>query len=314
MRKHFAALSVLAVLLTGSCVLAQEQNLITNPSFEEFDQKALDKKDEKAFSGWIYHVWEGHCELRAGNVAHSGKTSAVMVGGVASKQRIWQEHELEAGRYRITAYIRGLNVGKGNWGTTTEFMFDGTDDGKGYFQLEKNGNFGWTKLTYVADIKAKHKVKGPSFGSWAPGYFWVDDVTLEKVGNDVPMTEKPVLDKEETPLAPPGKLDGTAVHCPDCGSRNMPGWKTCYACGWNMATRKPAPEELAGSPVKLITDFSNDNPFTQGDGSDKATLVPEHAAQGKKAIRLDQLWAVMRANQDWTGYDFLKADVYTDAK
>ena len=40
-------------------------------------------------------------------------------------------------------------------------MFDGK-----YQQLNKNGTFGWTKLTYVGEIKEK-KQAGPSFGLMA---------------------------------------------------------------------------------------------------------------------------------------------------
>ena len=94
---------------------------------------------------------------------------------------------LEPGRYRVTAYLRGLDIGTGTYGMSTEFMFDGK-----YIQLNKKGTFGWTKLTYVGEVKEK-KQAGPSFGLMAPGYFWIDDVSLEKVGEDVPLTEKPVL-------------------------------------------------------------------------------------------------------------------------
>ncbi len=87
-------------------------------------------------------------------------------------------------------------------------MFDGK-----YHQLNKSGTFGWTRLTYVGDINAK-KEAGPSFGLMAPGYFWIDDVSLEKVGATVPLTEKPVLDREEAPIDPPGDLAAGAVRCP----------------------------------------------------------------------------------------------------
>ena len=93
--------------------------------------------------------------------------------------RIWQEQELEPGRYRVTAYMRGFDIGLGQWHSTTEFMFD-----EHYINLDKNGTFGWTKMTFVGDVPAKKKVMGPSFGTFAPGYFWIDDVTLEKVGNN----------------------------------------------------------------------------------------------------------------------------------
>jgi hypothetical protein len=72
----------------------------------------------------------------------------------------------------------------------------------------------------------------------APGYFWIDDVTLEKVGGDVPLTEKPVLGVEEAAIAPPGELEADAVRCPECGYRNQFSWKNCYACGTALVARK----------------------------------------------------------------------------
>ena len=53
----------------------------------------------------------------------------------------------------------------------------------------------------MAKIETEHDGKGPSFGLMAPGYFWIDDVSLERVCNDVPLTEQPVLGKEESPIA-----------------------------------------------------------------------------------------------------------------
>ena len=307
------------VVILAAAALCQEKITIENPSFENVDEKA---PKDKILTDWAYRVWEGQCELRTSPIAHSGKRSALLVGGMAPKQRIWQAHDLEPGRYRVTAYIRGLDLGKGNWGATTEFMFNDV-----YMPLGKEGTFGWSKMTFVGELKEKKKVQGPSFGSWSPGFFWVDDVTMEKVGNDVPLTERqidgkpanaPIVDKEEAPLTPPGKLDGTAIHCPDCGSRNLPAWKTCYACGWDMATKKPAAAEFTGPAVKLITSFEGDNPFSQGDGSDKSSVVEEHATDGKKASRLDKDWAVVKADpkapMSWVGYDYLKVDVFTEAK
>ena len=43
-------------------------------------------------------------------------------------------------------------------------------------------------------------------------------------------------------------------------------------------------------------------------------VVAEHATDGTKALRLDRGYAMLDAAQNWSGYDFLKADVYTDAK
>ena len=202
-------------------------NLVEDPSFEITKEK---DKFGLLFAKWGGWKFEGDCDFRVGQVAHSGKRSCLLVGGLGAKIRVGQNAMLEPGRYRVTAYVRGLDIGTGNYGSTTEFMFDGK-----YIQLNKNGTFGWTKLSYVGEIKER-KQAGPSFGLMATGYFWIDDVSLEKVARDAPLTEKPVLDHEEAPIAPPGAITDAAVGCAECGYRNGREWKTCYACGTSLGT------------------------------------------------------------------------------
>ncbi|HUT34315.1 MAG TPA: glycoside hydrolase domain-containing protein [Planctomycetota bacterium] len=285
----------LVCLLAAAAPGGEEKNLIEDPSFELTKEKDRWGLVFQKWGGWKY---EGECEFRIGTVAHTGKHSCLLFGGAAPKIRNRQEHELEPGRYQITAYIRGLDIGTGIWNMTTELMFNDK-----YIQLAKNGTFGWTKLTYVGEVKEKKKI-AVSFGLMAPGYLWVDDVSLVKVGDNVPLTEKPVLGEEEKPIAPPGELGAGVVRCVECGYHNMPEWKTCYACGTPLEAKKAV---VAGPPLKLITSFEDKNPFP---GS---ATVEEHATDGTKAMRIDKSYVCMDGPQDWTGYDFLKADLYTDS-
>ena len=85
----------------------------------------------------------------------------------------------------------------------------------------------------------------------------------------------------------------------------MPAWNACYACGTPLETKKTA---AAGAATKLITSFEDKNPFEGG------TVVEAHATDGRKALRIDRSYVAMIGPQDWLGYDFLKADCYTDAK
>ena len=150
------------------------------------------------------------------------------------KIRISQTQKaLPPGRYKITAYIRGLDIGEGIWRQNTELAFDGK-----YMRLNKNGTFGWTPLTYVAEVKANN-ADGPSFGLMAPGYFWIDDVSLERVGNDVPLTGQPVLGKEESPIAPPAPL-GRGGPLPGLRLPQPAGLEHCYACGSPLGSAKVA--------------------------------------------------------------------------
>jgi hypothetical protein len=298
MGKAFAFVAVLFVALAAVAV-AEEANLVADGSFEmtkPADQFGL------VFQKWGGWKYEGECEFRVGDVAHSGKTSCLLFGGGPCKIRIRaNEMTLAAGRYRVTAFVRGLDIASGDWNQTTEFMFDGK-----YIPLKKSGTFGWTPLSYVADVDKERKVEGPSFGLWAPGFFWIDDVTLVKVGNDVALTAEPVLGKEEAPIAPPAPIvEGKAVRCQVCGYRNMLEWGKCYACG---AVLVAAPKTAAGPKAKVIASFEDGkSPFTPGE------IVSEHATDGSKSLKLDKGFTATEVKQDWTGYDYLKVDVFNSA-
>jgi hypothetical protein len=210
-----------------------------------------------------------------------------------------QNRELTPGRYRITAYLRGLDIGVGMHNMTTEFMFNDK-----YIQLAKRGTFGWTQMTYVADLKAPAKT-GPAFGLMAPGMLWVDDVSLERVGEDVTLTPEPVFSPAEQAIEPPGPLQGTVVQCPRCQRRNLPGWGKCYACGTALeANSEPAG---AGPAVRSIASFKQENPFEGG------SVEPVHATNGKKWLRVAKGFASLGRRQDWTGYDLFKVDTYVDS-
>ncbi|MGC8639566.1 MAG: hypothetical protein ACP5XB_06770, partial [Isosphaeraceae bacterium] len=287
---------VSATLAFFPCACSRgDGNLLADPSFEITKSKDQFGLVFARWGGWKY---EGDCEFRVGDVARSGKHSCLLKGGIGAKIRVAQNVALEPGRYRITAYLRGLDIGKGTYNGTTEFMFDGK-----YQQLNKNGTFGWTRLTYVGEITEK-KQSGPSFGLMAPGYFWIDDVALEKVGGDVPLTEAPVLGEEEAPIAPPANLSQSPVRCAECGYRNNPASKTCYACGAGLSSARVAAE---GPAMKSIANFETGSPFSGG------KVVAAHASEGRKALRVDRSYISIDQPQNWLGYDFLKADLDTEA-
>lgn len=286
--------TAVAALLFWPLHSVRADNLIADPSFELVKQR---DQFGRVFSKWEGWKFEGECSFEVGQVAHTGKTSALLLCSTPGKIRIAQSQELEPGRYRITAYLRGLDIGKGTWNLDTEFMF-----GDKYINLKKAGVFGWTRLTYVAEISQRMKT-GPSFGLWAPGYFWIDDVSMERVGDDVKLTAEPQLDHEESPIAPPGPIGPGAVRCSRCLYRNMPGWKKCYACGAALEENAASP---AVPPVRQITSFERENPFEGG------AVVSVHATDGSKALRIDKNYAVMQSPQNWAGYDYLQIDTFVE--
>src|ERR1035438_488124 len=65
---------------------------------------------------------------------------------------------------------------------------------------------------------------------------------------------------------------------------------------------------LSGPPVKSITSCERNSPF------EGVVVVSQHAPDGSKSLRIDKGHVAMSAPQDWSGYDYLKIDTYTDAR
>ena len=77
-----------------------------------------------------------------------------------------------------------------------------------------------------------------------------------------------------------------------------------------IAAQAPAAEEkniASGPATKLITSFEGKNPFDGG------KIVTEHAADGAHALLLDKGFIAINRPQDWSGYDYLKIDLYADS-
>jgi hypothetical protein len=90
--------------------------------------------------------------------------------------------------------------------------------------------------------------------------------------------------------------------------QKKPQSKRGYACG---ETRTGAMEAPQTPPVKPLADFENGTP-APFEGSEPGAVGAEaaHATKGKYALRLQKGYASWQGAQDWTGYDFFKADAY----
>ena len=89
-------------LIAAPSGAADDVNVLVDPSFEmtkEKDQFGL------VFAKWGGWKYEGDCDFRVGQIAHSGKTSCLLVGRSTPKIRVRQysSTSARATRYRITA-------------------------------------------------------------------------------------------------------------------------------------------------------------------------------------------------------------------
>ncbi len=118
------------------------------------------------------------------------------------------------------------------------------------------------------------------------------EITKEKVDGDTPLTEKPVLDLEESPIAPPAAIPEHAVGCAEFGYRNGLEWKTCNACGVLLLPRASG---IIGPAIKTIASFDGRNPFSGG------VVVAARAPEGHKALLIDRSYVSLDQRRDWLG-------------
>ena len=112
----------LCALIGGLMVatVGQAQNLIKDPSFE--NTKPRDRWG-LVFSDWRGWIYAQPAEFRVGRIGRTGNTSCEIKGGRNCKIRLQsQPMELEPGRYRMRAYIRGLDIGPGKWRRPNGFL------------------------------------------------------------------------------------------------------------------------------------------------------------------------------------------------
>jgi hypothetical protein len=310
------SLILLAVTLTAlqTPASAQAQNLLANPSFEE--TQAYDK------AGVQFKDWTGQIDLRpkppvddfnngylnrnpyrfqAGVIAHSGKRSFEMVGEMGCDLRLLgPDIQLKPGRYKLSMFVRGLSVGKNKAGRQIELGVAPQQA----IDLKKDGTFGWTPLTYVfdADATAQAKPFQLTLGLVSSGWLWVDDVSLQVVDAQTPLSAEPVWGKEESPIAAATKPASQAetINCPQCGYIVNPADKQCYACGQEISF-----DQVSWPVAKLLADVPTAE-LAGGQAVDDSPL-------GKGALRVAKSIAA-NGNMDLSRYDYLVCDTYNPTK
>jgi len=293
----------LAAMLCALSTAAPADNLLSDPSFEK--TKARDRWG-LVFADWGGWVYTQPAAFEVGQVARTGTHSCEMVGGQGGKIRLQsKELKLPPGRYRLRAYLRGLDIAQGNWNRPVDLSAN--VDGK-WHAFRRGGTFGWTPVTYVFDVPAAGaKPFRAFFGLHGIGRLWVDDASLEKVPPATALTPTPVWGEQERPLRLPGKI-AAPVRCRVCGYRNDASWEKCWACGHEIvAAGKRA---FSSPPVVVFADFEDGKRSPFGEG----TAVAEHASAGQYALRVDRSYTDLSrpANKplDFSEHDYFHFDVY----
>jgi hypothetical protein len=167
-------LGLAAAMVVGWAMPASAQNLFTDPSFEKPIPRNRFGQVMAEWPGWIF---EGASCFEVGQVARTGNTSLEIVGAVGGKIRMYSEEiPLAAGRYRLTLYLRGLDIGQGRWGTNLDLSVDQAK----FVSMKRSGTFGWTRreVPVVVGLEAKTLTVIFQFQRMV-GTVWVDNVALK---------------------------------------------------------------------------------------------------------------------------------------
>jgi len=291
-------LTLLAAVAIAMAAAARADNLLEDPSFEkpkERDRWGL------VFEKWGGNVYDPPARFEVGNVARTGRHSCCMVADLNSKIRlISPEIKLGPGRYRVKFYMRGMDIGTGQWNQIMDFScgFDGK-----FFPLKKTGNFGWTPVTYVFQMTPEQSARPFRLfvGLWGGGRLWIDDASLERVEEQTALTPEPVIGAEEGSFVAPAPE--ARRRCRACAVLNAGGAAACRACGQRLDAGTRAADV---PPVKILADFEDGSvkPFTGG------VYTTENAPQGRGAVRIDKGHIALVGPQDWSQYDYLRFDTF----
>src|SRR5690242_6508842 len=76
------------------------------------------------------------------------------------------------------------------------------------------------------------------------------------------------------------------------------------------ATPQAATQPPNQPPAHLLAGFETGVAPFSGSGPGAAELSDEHATEGKHSLKLSGGYAVWDGAEDWSGYDFFKADTF----
>lgn len=274
------------------------ENLIDNPSFEK--HRAPDRFG-RPFEWWGGWSFDPGAKFGVGKVARTGTASCLLDAGPGQKIRMTTPAiKISPGRYRLTAYFRGLDVAPGSTDTSIDLFIP---QGNRHFNLRRYGTFGWSKMTYVFEQPLELSNVEFHFGLLAGGRLWIDDVSLEAVDTSVELSKLPTWSPEEAPIDPAGPLGENPKRCMTCLTRNPVTAAACFACGEGF-------EEKAADPSgdSIVPMFALDGPQAVRFGIAHGGVIKGYA--GQPALRVDKSYATLDAPQDWSRHDYVHFDVF----
>ena len=165
-------------ILVLTCGYAAGQDLLTDGGFEAVAAKP--DRNGNPFEKWGGWKWEGDCQRVADTqIKHKGKSSCLMVSHGACKIAVSQKMDTQPGFYKITGYVRAVNLKPGTYARGVVLSFE--PKGKEIMDGLPAGTYGWRKFERI--YRFPQAVQGNLFYVYlfGSGKVWLDDLSLEKV-------------------------------------------------------------------------------------------------------------------------------------
>jgi hypothetical protein len=138
------------------------------------------------------------------SIVHSGQASGYLKhrvanpSGFATLMQMFHAHQYHGTRLRLTAYVKTVDVTDwaGGW-----MRVDGPDGEIVSFDNMENrsitGTVDWTPYTLVLDVPENSVYLAFGVILGGTGHVWMDNVSLETVGQDVPLTAMEIEEQAE---------------------------------------------------------------------------------------------------------------------
>lgn len=254
-------------------------------------------------------IWGEGSGRHVAGLGHSGMGAVVLTCNQSQTVTMHRNFTLKPGRYKITAWLRALDVQAGQWDYSI-WLFYQTAEEIASPVTNLKGTFEWSKVTYTIEVNER------SVDIWfrlrAQGSLWLDDIGIEPYSG-VPISFQ--FEKSTHDFPKPNPI-GQGVRCRNCYRWLEHKETYCTICGEKLENQDDDPAHKGEvAPVRKLLDFEDKDRDLENKRHYIRKFSNKLATSGKQSaiIRFAEYNSLIISDQEmknWSGYDYLAMDVY----